>query len=321
MEILLSSSLFISGLFILIVVSDWLIQSSVKLSLLFRLTPLFIGLVLVAFGTSAPEAGVGIVAVIKNQKAIALGTVVGSNIANIALILGFCSLITPLNVKRTIFKREFPFLLLAASLLYIVSLDLLISRLEGLFFIIFFIIFLLVSYRGAKKSFDLDEINDFEFKKLFKSFNSRFIIFIFALLSLVGVVIGADLMVRGGISLAKIFKVSPWIIAMTIFAVGTSLPEFAASLAASFKKIHSISVGNIVGSNIFNILFILGVVSLIRPISVEFSVLKFELPALIIFSFLLFTVMITKYKISRWEGLVLFLGYLGFLTLLFLKSV
>jgi len=322
MEILTNGLLLACGLAILILSADWLIQASVKLSILFRLTPLFIGLVVVAFGTSAPEAGVGIVAAIKNAKQIALGNIVGSNIANVGLILGLCTLIFPLQVRdKYIFKRELSIMLFSVLLLYVLSLDLLISRFDGLLFIICLLIFCFVSYRGAKKFFDNKEIEDFHFRRIFQKINSRPLIFLLALLSLVGIVLGADLMVRAGMQLAKIFGISLWVIGITVFAIGTSLPELVASLIASFKKVPSISIGNIVGSNIFNILFVLGVVALIRPINIEPSILKFEFPILLIFSLLLFTVMKTEYRISRREGLVMFCGYLLFLAVLIVKRI
>ena len=314
MDILLSSLLLVVGLIVLVISSDWLIQSSVKLSFLYKLTPLFIGLVVIAFGTSAPEAGVGIVAAIKNHKQIALGNILGSNIANIGLILGLCALVFPLKVRnKDIFKREMPIMIFSVFLLYILSLDLVISRLDGTIFIICFLIFCFISYRGAQKYFDSAEIEGFRFRKLLANVNSRFLTFGCILLSLAGVIFGANLMVKGGVSLAEILGISPWIIGIFVFAVGTSLPELVASLTASVRKVPSISVGNIVGSNIFNILFVLGIVSLIRPISLDSSILKFEFPVLIGFSFLLFTVMKTQYKITRWEGLVMFLGYITFI--------
>lgn len=312
--------LFLIGLTLLIVCSDWLIQSCVKLSLLFKLSPLFIGIILVAFGTSAPEAGVGIVAAIKNQRDIALGNIVGSNISNIGLILGVCALITTLKVNnKSIFKRELPIMLFATLLLFMLSLDLVISRLDGALFILCFIIFCIVSYRGAKTYFDEEEIKTFGYKKLIQAVNSRFILLVLTFSFLLGIVWGADLMVKGGVTLAKVFGVSPWVIGITVFAIGTSLPELVASLTASFKKVSSISVGNIVGSNIFNILFVLGIVALIRPINVSPSILKFEFPILFLFSGLLFIVMRTGYKITRREGITMFLGYVVFIFSLFFR--
>lgn len=317
MEILLSIALFVSGLLLLILGADWLIQSSVKISVLFKLAPLFIGMVLVAFGTSAPEAGVGIIAALRNQKGIALGNIIGSNIANIGLVLGVCALFKPLNIDKSIFKREIPIMFSSVILFYVLSLDLLISRIDGLIFILAFVIFCFISYKGAKQSFDRNDVQNFEFKKRLVKLNSPLPIFLIVLFSLCGVIAGADLMVRGGSSLAKIFGINPWIIGITIFAIGTSLPELVASLTASFKKASSISVGNIVGSNIFNILFVLGIVALIRPISIKgLSILSFELPVLFFFSFFLFIFMRTGYRVSRKEGLALFFGYISFLVIL-----
>jgi cation:H+ antiporter len=309
--------IFVIGLIVLIFSADILIQGCVKISFLFKLSPLFVGLILVAFGTSAPEAGIGIIAAIKNQKGIALGNIVGSNIANIGLILGLCSIFTPLKVNKSIFRRELPIMIASGILLYLLSLDLVISRLDGFIFLLFFIGFCIFSYQGARHSFQYKEVEDFQFKKWFRRISSSFVVWIITLISLGGVIWGADLMVRGGVNLAKFFGISTWVIGLTVFAIGTSLPELVASLTASFKKVPSISIGNIVGSNIFNVLFVLGIVSLIRPIEITSSVLKFEFPVMIVFSLILFVIMRTKYKITRVEGTFLFLFYLSFLYFLF----
>ncbi|MBU1122088.1 MAG: calcium/sodium antiporter [Candidatus Omnitrophota bacterium] len=315
-QILTSSILLIIGLFVLIYSSGWLIQGCVRLSLIFKLTPLFIGVVIIAFGTSAPEAGVGIIAAIKGEKLIALGTVIGSNIANIGLILGICAILFPLKVNKAVFRRELPIMMAATLLLYILSLDLVLSRIDGVIFIVCFLIFCFISYLGAKKDPASDELSGFKFKPAVARINSRFMIFGVTITALLGVLLGADLMIRGGASLASLFGVSPWIIGITVFAIGTSLPELAASVTAAIKKVPSISVGNIVGSNIFNILFVLGIVSLIRPITLDPGVLKFELPVLLLFSGVLFAVMRTNYKITRAEGIFMFCSYAVFLVLL-----
>ncbi len=321
MGIASSTALFSIGLIFLIVSSNWLIQSSVKLSLLLKLTPLFIGAVLIAAGTSAPEAGVGIMAALRDQKDIALGNVLGSNIANIGLILGLCAVFKPLRVDKNIFKREIPFLFLSVILFYFLSLDLVLSRLDGLILIFAFIVFCFVSYFGSKSSFNPEEIKGFKIKKSLDKLTTCPPVILVMFLSLAGVIYGADLMVRGGVALAKVFGLTPWIIGITIFAMGTSLPEFAASLSAAVKNVPSISVGNILGSNIFNILLVLGLVALIRPISLDSSILKFEGVVLIVFTLLFFTVMRTRYKISRSEGLIMFLGYIGFLIILIIKRI
>jgi len=308
---------FLAGLCFLLFAADWLIHGCVKLSFIFKLSPFFIGLVVVAFGTSMPEAGVGITAALRDQAPMALGNILGSNIANIGLILGLCALIWPLDVaNKGIFKKELLIMISAVILLYTLSLDLIISRVDGLILISFFILFCVISYVNARKAYDDKEIRDFKLKKALHNSNSSPFIITVILVSIAGIAIGANLMVGGGVGLARYFGISPWIIGITVFAIGTSLPELAASLTASIRKISSISVGNIIGSNIFNILFVLGIVALIRPIRLQPSVLRFEFPAVLLFSSVLLIAMKTKYKITRTEGAVMFLGYLAFISLI-----
>lgn len=313
MDILFNILLFLVGLLLLVVSSNWLIQASVKVSSFFRLTPLFIGLVIIAFGTSAPEAGVGIIATLKNQEGIALANVIGSNIANIALALGLCSIFIPLKVDKKIFKKEFPFLAVSTLALYFASLDFIISRGEGVIFLVLMLIFCFVFIKGSKDGFIEEETKNIKINKIFDKIKTPFFVVVFLILSLIGIVAGAHFMVEGGVHLARFFGISPWIIGITLFALGTSLPEISASVAAAVKKVPSISIGNIIGSNIFNILVVIGVVALIKPLALNPLVVKFELPVLLGFTFLLFTVMLTHYKIVRTEGLILTLCYIGFL--------
>ncbi|MCP4653617.1 MAG: calcium/sodium antiporter [Candidatus Omnitrophica bacterium] len=315
--LIINAIIFGTGLLVLIYSSDWFIQSSVRLSYLLKLSPLFIGLVIVAFGTSAPEGGVGIMAAIHNREGIALGNIIGSNIANIGLILGVCALISPLKVNKDALRRELPIMIAAVLLLFVLSFDLVLSRSDGLILLACFFAFLITSYKGAKEFFDPSEIEGFEFRAIFKKSNTIRVAFFISFLSLLGVVLGADLMVRGGANLAKYFGVSPWVIGITVFAIGTSLPELAASLVAAQKKMSSISVGNVVGSNIFNILLVLGVVACIRPIHIDASILRFELLVLLLFSVVAFVFMKTRHGIGRREGAIFFLGYLIFLIILF----
>ncbi len=311
---------FIIGLFLLVWGSNFLIQSSVKLAFLFSLTPLFIGIILIAFGTSAPELLVGVVAAVKNQKAIALGNIIGSNISNIGLILGLCASIRALKIKKEIFKKQLPIMLFSVGLLYGLSWDLVLSRIDGLIFLVIFFIFCFVTYREAKGRSSSEELKDFKFNSLFKHTFSKFTVSVIALFFLGVVIIGANLMVNSAVNLAKFFGISPWVIGITVFAIGTSLPELAASLTATVKKVSSISIGNIVGSNIFNILFVLGVVALIKPITIgSFSILLFEMPILILFTLGVAIFMRTGFKISRTEGLILLLSYISFIVFLISK--
>ncbi|MBD3246725.1 MAG: calcium/sodium antiporter [Candidatus Omnitrophica bacterium] len=313
MDILLAGVLFLAGLLVLMFSADWLIQSGVKFAFLLRLSPLFIGLVLVAFGTSCPEAGVGVMAAIRDQKGIALGNVIGSNVANIGLILGLCSIFYPLPVQRSMWRREVPVMLASVVLLYGLSIDGMISRLDGCLLLAVFVLFLILSLRSSRSHSLEDELREFRLKKIFDSIRSRTAAGVVMVISIAGVVLGADLMVRGGTTLAELFGVRPWVIGITVFAVGTSLPELGASLAASVRKVPGIGLGNVVGSNIFNILFVLGLVALIRPIPVPRTLLGFEYPMLIVFTLVLALFMRSHYRITRMEGVVFLAGYAAFL--------
>jgi len=177
-----------------------------------------------------------------------------------------------------------------------------------------------MSYKSTARSSEKKEASDFEFKRHIKDMNSRAKISLIIVFSLIGIFLGADLMVKGGVALARHFGISPWIVGITVFAIGTSLPELATSLTASIKKIPSVGMGNIVGSNIFNVLLVLGTVALIRPVALEASLLRFEFPALLIFTVALIVIMRTQFRVSRLEGLALFLGYVGFIVLLLVRS-
>ena len=259
-------------------------------------------------------------AAVKGQKAIALGNVVGSNIANIGLILGICCIARMLTVQRRIIQRELPIMVISAFLLYASCIDLVISRLEGALFLFLFFWFCYIAYRGARTSGqDAAEMDGFKCKRLFERSESKVLIVSLSLFFLLLVMTGAHLMVQSAALLASLFGVSPWLIGITVFAIGTSLPELAASLTAAYKKVPSISIGNIVGSNIFNILFVLGVVALIHPIVIQASIMSFELPVLLVFSVALAVFMRTGYRISRLEGVILLGGYAAFFVFLLIR--
>ena len=319
MSLFYNFSIFLSGLLILAVSSDYLIKSSVRLAQLLRLTTLFIGLILLAFGTSLPEGSVSIIALIKKYKDIALGNIVGSNIANIGLVLGISGLLRPLKTSRSLFKKEIPIMLISSLFLFWFCADGMISRLEGAVFIAGFILFLILAYRGSKILEEAETVQTFAQPRFFAKANSRFIIFIIFGVCLGCVIFSANLMVNSGVNIAQIFGLSPWIIGLTIFAVGTSLPELAVSVSASLKDVPSISIGNVVGSNIFNILLVLGIVSIIEPITVNRSILTFELPLLIVFSVVLTIFLGTDNRLSRAESLFLLIFYSIFIVLLFIK--
>jgi len=313
-EIIFNIFLFLLGLFLLIYSADWLIQVSARLSLLLRLTPLFIGLIIIAFGTSAPELGVGIAAAAKNQSIIALGDVIGSNIANIGLILGICLLVRSIKINKKIFKNEFPVMVASVILVYILSKDFILSRWDGVIFLIVFFGFCIFSYKKARREFNSEELTGIRINKYLQKIKSKSLLFLLIFLFLGGLIWGAFLMIKGATALAKILNINLWIIGIIVFAIGTSLPELAASLSASLKGIPAISMGNIIGSNIFNILFVLGVVSLIKPVYLESSFLEFEYRMLLLFT-LMPLLGIKSKRLSRIEGVIFFISYLTFVFL------
>lgn len=304
------------GLVLLVLSSDYLVKCSVKLAKLFRLSTFFIGLILVALGTSLPEATVSIIAVLKGQKAIALGNIIGSNIANIGLVFGVCGLLNPLKINPELFKREIPFMMGAAIALIAFSLNGVISRFEGALFVLAFIAFLVLSYKNAGTE---EEAEHFELSGFLGKTKSKALVFVLFIISVLVLVFGANLMVNAGVGIADHFGISPWLVAITIFAIGTSLPELAASISASLKKVSSISVGNVIGSNIFNIIFVLGIVALIKPINVEPGIIKFELPALAAFSAIVYFFMRSKYELNKKESILLLFSYVLFILLLIIK--
>jgi len=298
--------------------AHFLVNGACSLAKRLAVSDLVIGLTVVAFGTSLPELSVNIVASVKGNAAIALGNILGSNIANILLILGISGIIFPLAVTKGTVWKEIPLSLLAAILFGILANDRLIdggnisalTRIDGLVLISFFIIFLFYS---AGIAGDVAGISEQIPTKRY----SMIRILVTMIVGLFGLIIGSRWVVSGAAGLAEKLGVSQSLIGLTIVAVGTSLPELATSAMAAYKKNPDIAVGNVVGSNIFNIFFILGVSSIIRPIPFEAGS-NINVGVAIIASLLLFLCMFTgkKRMLDRWEGcvfLVLYAGYLCFL--------
>jgi len=306
------------GFAVVILGANFFINGASSLAKRLAVSELVIGLTVVAFGTSLPELSVNITASIKGNAGIALGNILGSNIANIFLILGVSGIIFPLAVTKGTVWKEIPLSLLAAILFGILANDRLIdggnisalTRIDGLVLISFFIIFLFYS---AGIAGDVAGISEQIPTKRY----SMIRILVTMIVGLFGLIIGSRWVVSGAAGLAEKLGVSQSLIGLTIVAVGTSLPELATSAMAAYKKNPDIAVGNVVGSNIFNIFFILGVSSIIRPIPFEAGS-NINVGVAIIASLLLFLCMFTgkKRMLDRWEGcvfLVLYAGYLCFL--------
>ncbi len=260
--------LFLTGFVLLIKGADWLVDGASSIAKKYKISPIVIGLTIVAFGTSMPELVVNIFASLEGKTDIAIGNILGSNIANVFLILGISALINPLVAKRNTVIKEIPFSLLAALVVFFLANDLLldgekssvITRSDGLILISFFIIFMYYTFGIARA-----DTNTEDKKQIIKELSTPKSI-LFILLGLTGLVIGGKWIVDGAVVLAKMVGMSESVIGLTVVAIGTSLPELATSAMAAYKKQTDIAIGNVVGSNIFNLFWILGVSSIIKPL-------------------------------------------------------
>lgn len=301
--------LIFGGLILLILGGNWLLKSAVALSLKLEISKIVIGMTVVSFATSAPELIVSINAALNNSADLALGNVIGSNIANISLVLGITLLFGSIEVQKSFYTTDWPMMMLTSILLYFfLTDDRIISQHEGILFLVFLIVFLIFLLKFQKTAV-FDELpEDDEELPFYK---------IILFLTIGGVALwgGSELLINGATSLAKDFGVSERIIGVTVVSVGTSIPELAASIIAIIKKEKAISLGNLVGSNIFNILAALGITAIITPIEVmDQKFLTNDIFWMLGISFLILPlVFLPKGLRLNWiDGIVLLLVYVGF---------
>ena len=305
----------IIGFVLLYFGGDWLVNGGVSLARRFRISPLVIGLTIVAFGTSAPELLVSMTSAIKGSAGIAMGNVLGSNIANIGLILGLTAMLCPIITQNSRIIANGLVMIAASVLVLLFSLNNGISRIEGLILFISIVAFTVISiYTGRTRKDDMPESDapDREMKVIW-----AVLLIILACLMLS---FGADFMVDGATVLAQAIGVSDKVIGLTVVALGTSLPELAASVAAAIKKEMDISIGNIIGSNIFNLLCVLGVSASIRPISFNFEQYLTDYIILMVFSvglLLLVKPWRKEGRLGRLSGLIIFAAYAAYAWSLF----
>jgi len=309
------------GFVALIKGADFLVDGAASIARRFRISDLVIGLTIVAFGTSSPELFVNIIASSKGSAGIAVGNIVGSTIANVLLVLGAASIIYPLSVTKGTVRREIPLGMLATVLLAIFANDVLLfgkdvdvlSRFEAGILLLFFVFFLSYSFRITTRAEDLsDEVPSKQF--------ALPVAISLVVLGLCGLSFGGQWIVSGATTLAKQFNVSDSLIGLTIIAIGTCLPELATAIVAAVKKNPDIAIGGIVGSNIFNIFFVLGVTAMIRPLPMPVGT-NIDMAVMIGANIFLFVAMFTggKRVIDRWEGGVFLLSYFGYIAYLILQ--
>ena len=301
-----SLTLLILSLMALYIGAGWLVQGSSALALKANISPLVIGLTIVAFGTSAPELAVSLGATLRGQGDIAIGNIVGSNIFNIGVILGVSATICPLQVKKQLLRIDIPIMLAATILFTILFWNGTLGRMEGLFFLTGIIIYTLFSLLYSRKQ---EEEPNLELEEQPKHWAVDTLTIIGGLVVLV---FASRLLVDNAVSIAKELGVSEAVIGLTIVAAGTSMPELATSVVAAYKHKTDIAIGNIVGSNLFNILTIAGSCSLIHPIEAK-NVNYIDLLVMLAISILLLPLMKSGQKISRTEGAALILIYVIYL--------
>jgi cation:H+ antiporter len=319
---MISYILLILGFPLLIKGADLLVKGASSIARRFNVSDLVIGLTVVAFGTSTPELFVNLFASAQGNAGIAIGNVLGSNISNTFLILGVSALIFPLSVTSGTVWKEIPLSLLAALLLGIMANDVFIdggaisilTRIDGLVFLAFFIIFIYYTASIARKVEGLSEHTPMK-----QHGSGKAVLMVLG--GLVGLSLGGMWIVDGAVKLATVMGVSQSLVGLTIVAVGTSLPELATSAVAAYRRNTDIAVGNVVGSNIFNIFFVLGLSAVVRPIPV-FTRVNIDIGVVILANILLFITMFTgkKRSLDRWEGAVFVLLYIAYIMILILRG-
>tara|TARA_R110001583_G_scaffold195505_2_gene374565 strand:+ start:22874 stop:23956 length:1083 start_codon:yes stop_codon:yes gene_type:complete len=302
--------LFLLGLVTLVIGAELLVRGASRLAVSFGISPLVVGLTVVAFGTSAPEMAVSVGSALNGNPDIAIGNVVGSNIANVLLILGIAAVIAPLLVAEQIIRQEIPIMIGASVLLLVMALDGSINRIEAatLFgLVIAYTVFLVRQSRKGSAAMSEDFADDIPTSQWDSHWTVQTALVVAGLVMLV---LGAGWLVDSAVVFARAFGVSDLVIGLTVVAVGTSMPEIATSIVAALRGQRDIAVGNVVGSNVFNICAVLGVTGLVAPagLPVSEAARHFDLWVMLAVAFACLPILITGREIARWEG-ILFLGY------------
>jgi cation:H+ antiporter len=305
--------IFVLGLVALYVGADLMIRGASRLARKLGVNALVIGLTVVAMGTSMPELLVGVVASARDSGDITIGNVVGSNIANIALILGFAALIRPIRVQMRLLVREVPIMIFASIAFYVFALDGELSRWDGLALLAGFVAYTLYLLEGARRESPAIEV---EYQKFVPAGGTVLSHLLLTAIGLGTLLAGAHLVVSGAATVARLLGISELAVGLTVVALGTSLPELATSVAASVQDEGDILVGNVIGSNVFNLLAVLSCAILTRPLGISRSVISVEAPVMLAVSILVLPFVWTTLRLTRLEGAVLVTAYFAFVILL-----
>ncbi|WP_096436420.1 calcium/sodium antiporter [Alteribacter populi] len=315
--------LLIIGFILLIKGADFFVDGSSNIATLLRISPLVIGLTIVAFGTGSPEATVSIIAALEGSPDVTLGNVVGSNILNMSIVIGITAVISPLTVRSSTIRKEIPFTFLASVALLVLISDRtlqyvsenMLTRSDGIILLLFFAIFMYYVIEAARNNRD-PSIEDHSPKKEAGTWRRNILI---TVSGLAAIIVGGFLVVESSTEIAYTFGMSETLVGLTIVALGSSLPELITSITAAVKKQSEIAIGNIVGSSIFNILFVLGAASIITPLPVN-NKLFFDVTVMLIFTVLLFRFSRTYSIVGRYEGLTLTAAYVIYLVYIIYRN-
>lgn len=306
----------IMGLAVLVAGGEFLVRGAVGIAKKAHISTLVIGMTVISFGTSAPELFVSIGSALDGNPDIAIGNVVGSNIANIALVLGITVLIFPVVVDRNSKIIDWPMMMGATLLFFLFSYDLVIELWEGaiLFGILLVFTFLLIRGSRRKTKKELAELEDND--EIASVKDKIGLSILFTLIGLVGLYFGAEWLIKGAVEIAQSFGMEERVIAVTVVAFGTSVPELVTSAVAAIKKETDISIGNLIGSNIFNIMAVIGVTALVKPIAVDEQILNYDMWWMIAIALALLPMLLIGKKVGRLKGVMLFSSYVVYITLI-----
>ena len=312
--------LLIVGLGVLVLGGEFLVKGAVGFSKTMKISPLVVGMTIVAFGTSAPELIVSLTSALEGNPGIAIGNVVGSNIANIALVLGVTVLIFPIVADRQTKRVDLPMMLFTTFLFFFFAKDGMLQLYEGIIMVTIIVTFTILLIRGARKKSIREGNEDWDDERKEPSY-WRSLLFLH--LGFTGLYFGADWFIQGAVSLADIMlhgnPEKDTIIGVTVVAFGTSAPELVASTVAAYRKETDISIGNLIGSNIFNILVVLGITSIVKPIPVSNEVMEFDMLWVIGVALLLLIIIAVGKKIGRIKGAILLSTYVAYIVIILLR--
>lgn len=298
--------LLVLGIIVVLRAADWLTNGSVGLARRMGVPQIVIGLTIVAIGTSMPEFFVSLMSAVNGTPDLAVGNIVGSNIFNALLIVGVAAMVTPITILPSTVKKDIPVAVFASVLLMGMTLDGRISRIDAAILFAFFLVFIWLTLRGAKTGESTEDAQTGKQLTVGKSIW-------FMLCGLIGLVAGSQVFVSNASALAHTIGISDAVIGLTIVAGGTSLPELATSVVAAKKGNSGIAIGNVLGSNVFNILMILGITGLVQPMTIT-GITMVDLAMMVVSMVLLWLFSFTKYRIQRWEGVVLTVVFVGYLS-------